>query len=53
MNTLKTLAAASLAAATLLGASAANAAYWGPMHRPGDNYVVRYMPGPLDVVIRY
>ena len=46
MKTLKTLVAASLAAATLMGANAANAAYWGPMHRHGDNYVVRYMPGP-------
>ena len=46
MNTLKTLMTAGLAAATLLGATAANAAYWGPMHRPGDNHVVRYMPGP-------
>jgi len=46
MKTLKTLVTAALAAATLLSASAADAAYWGPMHRPGDNHVVRYMPGP-------
>jgi Ni/Co efflux regulator RcnB len=46
MKTLKTLIAAALASATLLAAGAADAAYWGPMHRPGDNHVVRYMPGP-------
>jgi Ni/Co efflux regulator RcnB len=46
MKTLKTMIAATLAAGTLLGATAADAAYWGPMHRPGDHHVVRYIPGP-------
>ena len=46
MKTLKTMIAATLAAGTLFGASAADAAYWGPMHRPGDRHVVRYIPGP-------
>ncbi len=46
MNIFKTIAAAALAAGTLFGATAADAAYWGAMHRPGDNHVVRYIPGP-------
>jgi Ni/Co efflux regulator RcnB len=43
---MKALMTAALAAATLFGATAANAEYWGTMHRPWDNHVVRFVPGP-------